>query len=51
MRKSVQSRYEELAGNPELLNTSGDVFTRLVSAIDGEGKNKLNVDEVVCGLI
>ena len=51
MRKSVQSRYQELAGNPELLNTSGDVFTRLVSAIDGEGKNKLSMDEVVCGLI
>ncbi|KIM45804.1 hypothetical protein M413DRAFT_440842 [Hebeloma cylindrosporum] len=47
MRKSVQSRYEELAGNPQLLDTSDDVFTRLVSAIDGEGKNKLDMDEVI----
>jgi cytochrome P450 len=47
MRASVQARYEEISGDPELLKTSADVFTRLVHAVDGEGKNKLNVDEVI----
>lgn len=47
MKKSVQNRFEDLAGNPELLHTSADVFTRLVAALDGEERNKLDVDEVV----
>ncbi|KAF9552735.1 cytochrome P450 [Agrocybe pediades] len=47
MKASVQARYEEISGNPDLLNTSSDVFTRLVHSIDGEGKNKLDIDEVI----
>ena len=47
MKRSIKSRGEELANDPNLLNEGRDVFTRLVAANDEQAKYRLDDNEVV----
>jgi len=47
MHKLVQLRGEQLADDPNLLDESRDIFTRLVAANDEKAKYRLDTGEVV----
>ena len=47
MKRSIEFRGEQLADDPNLLNESRDVFTRLVAANDERAKCRLDNNEVV----
>ncbi|KAF8816083.1 cytochrome P450 [Phlegmacium glaucopus] len=47
MHKSVELRGEQLANDPNLLDDSRDVFTRLVAANDEKAKYRLDTSEII----
>ena len=47
MKRSIKFRGEQLADDPNLLDESPDIFTRLVAANDEQAKYRLDDNEVV----